>query len=224
MEEKCHKSDQCNVCRLSTTSSMCSVRNVVYAAECLRCWDDMIQNLSVVEKPPFKRKIYVGETSRSLKERSAKQINSAERLDEGSFINKHWLEFHKAKLEPPVFVFKVSKIHKDALSREIDEAVMIQYVSKTAEILNSKSEWNNVSLSRLTLSKKEWQVKKEMKEKDTNDAEELKRYQEFTASKARPSFDSAILKLKAGLTASNSNKTSSSPQIVQTSFQSDELR
>ena len=110
----------------------------------MKCWDwsasDVAESLCASVSGGF---IYVGETSRSLKERSEEHIAGAHRLDMNNFICKHWQNKHEAENEPPVFIFKVSKVHRDPLSREVDEAVKIQSVMRFTKILNSKSKWNS---------------------------------------------------------------------------------
>ena len=112
--------------------------------------------------------VYLGETSRSLRERSGEHVSGARRLDEKNFISKHWQMAHNSDDAPPDFVFRVHSCHNDPLSREVYEAVMIQKVNADVEItiLNSKSEWNSSSLSRLCIDKKEWEKRKELEEND----------------------------------------------------------
>ena len=107
------------------------------------------------------RQIYVGETSRSLRERLGEHIKGASRMVDDNFINKHGLEKYPERDDPPAFIFRINKVHKDPLSREIHEAVLNQKVRDEDQVLNSKSEWNKTSLSRLCIQKSDWEVKKE---------------------------------------------------------------
>ena len=60
-----------------------------------------------------------------MKEISDEHVLGAIRLDQGNFISKHWHDRHKENKDPPVFLFKVNKVHKAPLSYEVDEAVKI---------------------------------------------------------------------------------------------------
>ena len=50
---------------------------------------------------PTNRHLYVGESSRSLRERCEEHFSGAKRMDTGNFITKHWLEFHENDNDPP---------------------------------------------------------------------------------------------------------------------------
>ena len=73
------------------------------------------------------------------------------RLDEGNFIAKHWLEAHPTLNRPPGIKFQVKNSFKDALSREVEEALKIEKANSdhSLSILSSKSEWSSGSLTRL---------------------------------------------------------------------------
>ena len=107
------------------------------------------------------RSLYVGETSRSVRERALEHISGGRNLDENNFITKRWLQCHQDDLVPPEFTFMVDTIHKDPLSREIDEAIKIHECDAEFSTLNSKSEWNGTTLSRLCIEKSSWVRKKE---------------------------------------------------------------
>ena len=214
----CDRLDECSVCRLSSRASKCTVRSVVYVAECLKCWDTWYENgENVTEANKFskataRRMIYLGETSRSLRERSGEHMSGAKRLDEKNFISKHWLTAHKCDDSPPDFVFRVYSCHNDPLSREVYEAVMIQKVNadEGITILNSKSEWNSSSLSRLCIDKKEWEKRKELEEYDALTIKNKLDARKFKELKKSTSFDGAVSKL---LLKSNKDRASSSPQV-----------
>ena len=185
-QDECQRAEECTVCQFSTGPSKCDLRSVVYIAECLECWDVMYSIMkdenddNLVRAPvdvcliasdknevgirvpvpgnrtPETRQLYVGESSRSLRERASEHFAGAKRMDNGNFISKHWQDYHAEDDDPPNFVFRVHSCHKDALSREVLESLMIQQVSKTDSILNSKSEWNSTPLSRLTLEVPTW--------------------------------------------------------------------
>ena len=117
-------------------------------------------------------------------------------MDPGNFITKHWLEKHRDEDTPPEFIFKVNRVHKDALSREIDEALHIQMVSKVANTLNSKSEWQSNTLSRLCIEKSVWEQKKLADEEIEKKSIYLQAAKEFKGMKSVVSFNEAIQKLE----------------------------
>ena len=82
------------------------------------------------EKEIRREGVYIGETSRSLYERSKEHVADAKSL-------KHWLLSHEEDKEQPEFIFKKISSHKDCLSRQIAEAILIHY-SKDS-LLNSKN-------------------------------------------------------------------------------------
>ena len=213
LQHQCAMGDECYVCQHSDGPSKCSIRSVVYVAECLKCWDIIFSfkrddngradtddhtgtQPICTTRAPMKRQLYIGESSRSLRERSAEHFSGAKRLDAGNFISKHWQDYHEVDNDPPLFIFRVHSSHTDPLSREICEAVMIQQVSKNEDILNSKSEWGNIPLSRLTLEVPEWKKKKVLNELEAETVREKDRAAEFKKRKKTSSFDHALRKLE----------------------------
>ena len=133
----------CPVCVYSDgkKSSKCRVANVVYEARCIDC-QDLVSSGQILEKDVG---VYVGETSRTLMERATEHVNGAENIDLDNFITKHWAHSHSSNSECPKMKFKVLKQCKDALTRQVVEAVLIESKAN----LNSKSEWGRNSLTRL---------------------------------------------------------------------------
>ena len=66
-----------------------------------------------------------------------------------SHIVKHWLDAHPELNNPPPFKFTVRKGFKDALSRQLGEAIAI-HKSKDS-LLNSKNEYVTNCISRITV-------------------------------------------------------------------------
>ena len=71
---------------------------------------------------------------------------------------KHWFTDHPQEPEVPKFRFRIVGAYKDALSRQIKEAVRIQ---NRPGSLNSKNEYGGGSLTRLTVEKSSFDRKKE---------------------------------------------------------------
>ena len=114
--------------------------------------------------------IYVGETARSLAERSAEHWKDFVAKDEDSHMYKHWKIHHKGEGEPN-FKFEIVRFCKDALSRQVGEAVRI---SLRKNCLNSKCGYNRCNLTRLTIPEEEEASRSEWKKKKNyNDTEEV---------------------------------------------------
>ena len=82
----------------------------------------------------------MGETSRSLFERSREHFKDAADFDEGSHMIKHWLTSHVEEESCPDFIFRIVGNYKDCLSRHVSEAVMVHYSQDI--LLNSKNDYN----------------------------------------------------------------------------------
>ena len=67
---------------------------------------------------------------------------------------KHWRITHPELPTHPKFNIKVVGTYRDALSRQVPEAVRIEL--RGDEILNSKSEFNRCRLPRLTINRDDW--------------------------------------------------------------------
>ena len=120
---------------------MCSKESIVYKAECTLCSEQQI--IDNVADPV--EKVYIGETSRTLyyranqhKDDCKKMINNwrtgktrkTDNQDDGSsWMYDHLVDDHSDKLADNdvirKFKFTVLANHKDALTRQIHEAVLI---------------------------------------------------------------------------------------------------
>ena len=127
-----------------------------------------------MEKKEFKVK-YVGESSRSLYERSKEHREDYKNLSESSHMLKHYLACHKdIKREELEFGVRVRRKYVKAFERQVGEAIAIEQEQlKGTVLLNSKSEFNRCSVPRLTLGtykdnieemKKEEKEEKRLKE------------------------------------------------------------
>ena len=70
--------------------------------------------------------MYVGESGRSIYERAGEHWADRQKLSEDSHMIKHWADSHGELKEPPQFKFKVVASFKDALTRQVSEAVRIE--------------------------------------------------------------------------------------------------
>ena len=107
------------------------------------------------------KNIYVGETSRSLYERSKEHVRDGKKRVEDSHIAKHWDEFHQVE-EMPEFRFRIVKRFQDSLSRQVSESVRIDL---REEVLNSKTVYSRNRLPRLEVEKTDWEKEDEVRQK-----------------------------------------------------------
>ena len=165
--KKCHWTD-CPVCSESNVkgASGCRISNIVYEGECIDCLEDVengIKTASDVGK-------YIGESGRTLAERSLEHVRGAKSFDKDNFIIKHWVLHHSDSTERPRIRFKVRKAFKDPMSRLIAESVLIDKESN----LNSKSEWRSTKMSRLVIETPKWLERKtQVKKKELSVDDDL---------------------------------------------------
>lgn len=128
-----------------------------------------------------KRKIgrYIGESGRTLAERSLEHVKAAQSLESDNFIIKHWALEHSDLEEAPRMRFKLLKSFNDPMSRLISESVWIDKFSN----MNSKSEWRNNKMSRLVVEAPGWIAKKESKKERDSDADVEKKIEALLANR-----------------------------------------
>ena len=153
----------CPVCTMNESKggSKCRSSNVVYEAKCTECVEDHENGL--ISKDDIG--IYIGETSRTLVERATEHIKAADDLDVKSFIMKHWASKHGLMETRPRVQFSVIKQCKDALSRQVSEALFIESRSN----LNSRAEWGRNTISRLRVEQDPWTLDKSLDEDSKSD-------------------------------------------------------
>ena len=123
----CGREQDCTTCyQGAETLPNCTRQSVVYENVCAKCVPGARSKEPVETKDldPEKPALYVGETSRSIAERSREHWSSYKGGHEDSHINKHQLMEHSAA--PPDFVMRVVGSCKSALSRQVMEAVRIR--------------------------------------------------------------------------------------------------
>jgi hypothetical protein len=171
----CGRSD-CTTCRQGGEDLPdCKARSLMYESKCRLCNPptdgraDAKKSTTEEERIADRRaepSIYIGETSRSIYERSKEHMKDAQGMHCDSHMMKHWVTTHKAEGQPE-FRMEVVRKYRDSLSRQIGEAVRIQMRGCT---LNSKMEYNRSSLTRLVIDD-EWERKlrerREEEEKET---------------------------------------------------------
>ena len=148
----------CGVC--SSGGTRCRQQNVVYKGECTLCEKEIEEG----ERETQKKGLYIGETGRSLAERSSEHLTRLENCERDNFILRHWALEHPKEEAPPKINFRIVKNHRDCLSRLLHEAVLIDQEGS----MNGKSEWRLNRRPKLTVElvgkDKERKKKKEIDE------------------------------------------------------------
>ena len=122
------------------------------ASQCKLCKQNWEEDSSEVSQRRMIEAVYIGESARQIGTRAMEHINKAWNLKKDSFILEHWMLEHPTRTSPPEFSFKILSVHKDALSRQIREAVVIKDRGK----LNKRDEFAINELIRLEASKYAW--------------------------------------------------------------------
>ena len=141
----------------------CSRRILVYESWCMTCLEN--DKSEAEEKANGDRKKqkeleaqirihkYVGETGRSLYERSFEHLSDLENLSTKSHMLKHLVDKHdkeEIKIKIKIkFGIKVIKYAKSAYERQIYESVEIQ-ANRHHHLMNSRSEYNRCAIPRLS--------------------------------------------------------------------------
>ena len=104
-------------------------------------------------------------------------IKDATDFNPKSHIVKHWRTSHSDMIDKPRVEFRMSGRFKDALSRQVSEAMDIYHT--TDNILNSKSEYINNCISRLTVNEQDWERKVREKQEEQDELEEMEKVEDF---------------------------------------------
>ena len=114
-------------------------------------------------KELYSKCTYIGETSRVLRSRVMEHINAVESLDKDSFILEHWQTTHGTEIDPPRFKFDVISTHRDCLSRQLREAILIRERGR----LNRKKEYSNNELIKMEVNTYSWEQDRQTTEEGT---------------------------------------------------------
>ena len=104
-------------------------------------------------------------------------VGEAEDFSVKSHIIKHWRLTHPDDLDMPVIKFRITGMFRDALSRQVREALSIFY-SKD-ELLNSKSEYVNNCISRVSVPESDWERKERFRMDEEEDLREKEAVNNF---------------------------------------------
>jgi hypothetical protein len=157
---QCNRTD-CQTCQQGDEVVQdCFRRNILYESTCMTCEDRLKEQDNTGAKQNKGRGkleghfVYVGESSRSIYERSLEHMNDAKKKTEDSHIWKHWAEHHPNE-SMPRFSFKVIRTFQDCLTRQVAESVRID--RRGGCVLNSKTEFSRCKITRLVVDTSEWQ-------------------------------------------------------------------
>ena len=127
---------------------------------CLSCEKNEIERLQeeVKDEKELKERMkkakiprYIGESSRSAYERGWEHLDKLATLNSSSHMLRHMVLEHKGEDFGEVqWGMFVKKFLRSAFERQIEEAVEIEKESKSGRTLNSKAEYNNCTIPRLT--------------------------------------------------------------------------
>ena len=180
----------CPPCQIPGERGNCKKKNVVYESCCEVC-NPVSNHQEDQDHPPGRAKtpregVYIGETSRTLHERALEHVNDARSFSTKSHIIKHWMTTHPDLPSPPTMIFSVKAQYRDCLSRQIGEALRINFTKDT--ILNSKNEYLSNTVSRLTIEEDAWE-RRERSRQEEEQEELLKRsVEEFRVLKTAPNI------------------------------------
>ena len=154
---RCHRAD-CVVCKnhKGRGSSKCKRKSIVYESACMVC-----------SKNGSRNGVYIGESSRSLYERSLEHLYDADKRRHSSHIFKHWALSHGEMTTQPEFKFTVLRSHSSALDRQLHEAIKIA----TDGELNARCEYRQNLIKRLSVELTAKELKAAEREAMKGDAE-----------------------------------------------------
>ena len=96
----------------------------------------------------------LGESGWIIYEHAGEHWTDRQNWSEGSYLVKHWSECHGDLQEHPTFKFKVVLSFKDALTRQVSEAVRIDL--RGGWVLNRTREYSHYEITKLTKYQEEW--------------------------------------------------------------------
>ena len=136
--------EKCRSCNSpGETVENCRARCVTYESRCILCNPEKQRVSNPLEEkvqPEQPRDgIYIGESSRSIAERTNEHFNDAESFAKKSHVIKHWIKSHPELNTAPPFKVKKLRQYKDCLSRQVGEAIAI--LLSRDNLLKSKNEY-----------------------------------------------------------------------------------
>ena len=147
---KCGRED-CRTCeQIGEELPQCTKTNLVYENICIECNPGATGKGALEQVRSDVPTVYIGETSRSIYERSKEHWEGAKKNCSKNHMVKHMVMEHGGTGEPN-FYMKVRGYYKTALARQVAEAVMIRRRGGEGAILNSRGEFNRSYIPRLQI-------------------------------------------------------------------------
>ena len=140
LEDGCILGQECGACENNGIN--CRRKSVVYIAECRKCKKKLKETDDLNEEA---KSVYIGETARVFRKRVEEHMTLLRNLDPKSFQLAHWAMEHDDDLECPEFTFKVLGQFRDALTRQITEAI---YIMENGS-LNKRNEFRMNEICRM---------------------------------------------------------------------------
>jgi hypothetical protein len=109
-------------------------------------------------------------------ERVGEHYGDLESLEKDSHMVKHWFTTHPTMDTAPPFRFRVVGKFKDCLTRQLKEAVIL---GNRPNSLNSKGEFGNCTIPRLTIEADQYEMKVKELEKKKKEEEEERLWKEL---------------------------------------------
>ena len=181
---KCGR-DICPPCKINEEEvrQNCRLRSVLYETSCMIC-NPTVQKTRTSSLQEGRRGVYIGETSRSLAERSLEHLGDVKSFDSGSHILKHWMEEHPSLKNIPPFRFRITRTFSDCLTRQLAEAIRIMLSQEQGtKILNGKNEYLNNNIPRVKVDDDDIERKKREIREEIEKKEELVRIEKFKSEK-----------------------------------------
>ena len=147
---KCPRKDCITCTQQAEFLPTCTRRNVLYENTCVLCNPGAGDKKDKGENTTKYPSVYVGESTRSIYERSLEHHKGQKKKDEDNHMVKHMTVHHQSE-DKPQFIMKPIKYFRTALSRQVAEAVRIRRRGGEDNVLNSKAEYNRCTVSRLTI-------------------------------------------------------------------------
>ena len=164
---KCGRED-CITCEQGGEEELppCTKPNLVYENICVGCNPGAKGRMEQEELKTSIPTVYIGETSRSIFERSKEHWEGARKMCGKNHMVKHQLMEHEGEQEPN-FHMKVRGFYKTALARQVAEAVLIRRRGGEGAILNSRGEFSRCHIPRLQVVEEEQQMDSKEREQNT---------------------------------------------------------
>ena len=163
----CDRQD-CTTCRQGAeVLPNCTKSSILYENICHACNPAARSKEPVGEVRSDVPTLYVGESSRSIYERSKEHWSDWRNKRSSSHIAKHQDQVHGPD-EEPQFTMRVVKSYRTALARQIGEAVRIRRRGGEGSILNSKAEYSRCRIPRLVMEQQDDEEIDKLEEEELN--------------------------------------------------------